>query len=465
MNDVETLGERLRQRRLALGLSQRELAGDGISASYVSLIEAGKRRPTLDVLEILAGRLRTTSATLRGDEDVAVTTGGSVALDLAWSKIALRAGSPGSAEKYARAVIADADCSGANRLEALSILAAAAEQQGRLTEAIDVLEPLVKELSPEETRELWGSCQLMLCRCYKDVGDLSRAIACGEDALSRCSASLSDTEILLAISLAHAYAERGDLNTAGRLLERTLHRAEVAGSHRNQGAALWNASIVAEAEGRYDDAVALSERALGLFSESDAVRNLGRLRVTYATQLLASAPTEVRTAREQLCRAQDEFELEGTVIEQARCRTQLARCALAEGDLLHAETLIWQARDIVSDGPEAEYANVELVRGHVMARSGSPEEGLRIMHDAARLVTRSDTSRHAAEAWREVAAVASSVASPATALEALEQAMEVLGVNAPQVRAVSTEPTNDTRSAGDPEPTVTRSAAAQGADR
>src|SRR6266516_4858405 len=51
------LGERLRQLRVAAGLTQSELAGDRFSKEYVSQIERGKTRPTEGTIEWLADRL------------------------------------------------------------------------------------------------------------------------------------------------------------------------------------------------------------------------------------------------------------------------------------------------------------------------------------------------------------------------------------------------------------------------
>ncbi|TML55442.1 MAG: helix-turn-helix transcriptional regulator, partial [Actinobacteria bacterium] len=51
------LGERLRQLRVAAGLTQSELAGDRFSKEYVSQIERGKTRPTKGTIEWLAERL------------------------------------------------------------------------------------------------------------------------------------------------------------------------------------------------------------------------------------------------------------------------------------------------------------------------------------------------------------------------------------------------------------------------
>src|SRR5215472_7586274 len=51
------LGERLRQLRVAAGMTQTELAGDRFSKEYVSQIERGKTRPTPETIEWLADRL------------------------------------------------------------------------------------------------------------------------------------------------------------------------------------------------------------------------------------------------------------------------------------------------------------------------------------------------------------------------------------------------------------------------
>jgi transcriptional regulator with XRE-family HTH domain len=58
---MENVGERVRKLRMAAGLSQRELAGPGVTYAYVSRIEAGQRRPSERALRSLAERLGTTA--------------------------------------------------------------------------------------------------------------------------------------------------------------------------------------------------------------------------------------------------------------------------------------------------------------------------------------------------------------------------------------------------------------------
>lgn len=51
------LGQRLKEARLAAGLSQRQLCGDTITRNMLSQIENGSARPSMDTLRYLAGKL------------------------------------------------------------------------------------------------------------------------------------------------------------------------------------------------------------------------------------------------------------------------------------------------------------------------------------------------------------------------------------------------------------------------
>ena len=54
---MSTVGERTRERRVELGLSQRELASQGVSYAYISRLEANARRPSVRALRQLAPKL------------------------------------------------------------------------------------------------------------------------------------------------------------------------------------------------------------------------------------------------------------------------------------------------------------------------------------------------------------------------------------------------------------------------
>jgi len=66
-------GDRVRVRRLALGISQEVLADrSGIARAYVGHLESGQRNPSLDMIARLATALEVDASELvRGVQDVA----------------------------------------------------------------------------------------------------------------------------------------------------------------------------------------------------------------------------------------------------------------------------------------------------------------------------------------------------------------------------------------------------------
>jgi len=60
-DDPRSIGDRIRERRGELGLSQRDLSRPGISYACISRIESGQRRPSLTALRTLAPKLETTA--------------------------------------------------------------------------------------------------------------------------------------------------------------------------------------------------------------------------------------------------------------------------------------------------------------------------------------------------------------------------------------------------------------------
>jgi transcriptional regulator with XRE-family HTH domain len=57
VDDPAAVGRRLKDARLAAGLSQRQLSFPGCSAAYISRLEAGDRVPSLQLLRKIAAKL------------------------------------------------------------------------------------------------------------------------------------------------------------------------------------------------------------------------------------------------------------------------------------------------------------------------------------------------------------------------------------------------------------------------
>ena len=100
------VGQRIRSRRLELGLSQAEIAEGMLSPSYVSLVESGRRQPAASALSHIAERLRIDVEYLRDGVDASVRTKARLALGRA--EMALREGRADEAYEQFTTLVGDA---------------------------------------------------------------------------------------------------------------------------------------------------------------------------------------------------------------------------------------------------------------------------------------------------------------------------------------------------------------------
>ena len=98
---------RLRALRTARGLTQRELAGGSLSVSYVSLLEAGRRNPTPETLQVLAERLGCSLDELTGAAESPQTR--PPALSVRYGQLALEAGRADEATAHFETALATPD--------------------------------------------------------------------------------------------------------------------------------------------------------------------------------------------------------------------------------------------------------------------------------------------------------------------------------------------------------------------
>lgn len=71
--DILTLGEKIKAKRKMMNLTLKELAGNRITPGQISLVESGKSKPSIDLLEYLASRLNTNVDYFLESEETQVT--------------------------------------------------------------------------------------------------------------------------------------------------------------------------------------------------------------------------------------------------------------------------------------------------------------------------------------------------------------------------------------------------------
>src|ERR671914_55354 len=275
------LGERLRQLRVAAGLTQSELAGERFSKEYVSQIERGKTRPTAETVEWLAARLGVDSGFLAGG--VSSDERGRVEAALA------RAEALSQGHRYEEA-IGEFDAirpavaaTGAVELEvrALSGQAWACTQEGRTREATDLLTrarvlcegPEFSDLDRADVLFRLGVCRYKLNSISTALGLLSEALVLAE------RTDLPNDQLRSEILgwRSRCYRRQRDLEAAREDVERALELAGAIGDRRSLANTYFQASLVAERLCHWLQARSYAEQAKALYGELEDELNVGRL--------------------------------------------------------------------------------------------------------------------------------------------------------------------------------------------
>ena len=399
---MTTTADRMRELRLAAGLSQTALAGNAFSPSYISLIEAGHREPTDAALTVLAARLGTTVEYLKHGEEG--PNEARTRMEIGFARLDLTNGDAESALRRLESLDLSSVTSSV-RVQVLELTAHCQETLGNLEAVTEILEPLLAEEKQQGHHLEAARLATALVMSYVESGDLHRSIEVAEAELAELVAddlSGSDEHLRLGSTVLWAYVERGDLLYATHRAAELIRLAESLGSPRGRGSVYWNAALVAQERRDYELAQQYTERALALLSEGEPDRDLPRLRLNYAWLLLRSDPAEPEAALTQLELVAQPLQVIGGAIELAQLDADRSRAHLQLGHFDQAETCARTAIERLGTGPRLESAYAHLVLGDALHAQDRDEEASSAYHWAADLLGMMSASRQSAEAWREL---------------------------------------------------------------
>lgn len=397
------LGERLRQLRVAAGLTQSELAGDRFSKEYVSQIERGKTRPTDGTIKWLADRLGVDAgflasgvatderARLEGaltraealyeaqeDEDAAA----------AFEPLPGAARATGVAELQVRALVGSGLAKmrvGGHRaaLEHLNEARAISEAEGFSdVERADVLLRL-------------GGCRVQLNSTQTALGLLDEALALAERSGLPCDALKAN----ILSWRARCWLIQRDYQAAKEDVERALELARAVDDLRTVGAAYFQASLVADREGRWVLARNYAERAREAYAQlADRVHvgqltnNLGGLNF-----LLGNTEDAIELLKEAFAIALEA----GQDADAGRAVSSLAQVHLRTGDVEQAEKQARHALELL--GGRVDYVdetgNAHLVLGRALLEQGRLDEAEAAFASAETSFGELGSASHRAAAW------------------------------------------------------------------
>lgn len=427
MDTAETFGQRLRRLRKAAGLTQRDLAGDRLDPSYVSLLEADRRPPTQEVVRVLASALGCSRQFLQeGVEDPEET------LLMAQAEVGL--GRPSHAVARLAPVmesVADASISRDFEFRAAEVYASALERSGDLDGSIKWLERLyaAAECDPRQFPLLRVS--LALVRCHRDAGDLIRAISVGEKALGVYrSLGLSDSAACggLIATIASAYAYAGELAHASVLLEELARSAEGSGDLKTQAYAYWNAAFTAGERGDVAEGQRLIEKAISLIDATEDLRSRSRIRVTQAWLLLHQVPPDPAAAREILRKELPELRQHDGAPSLAGAESELALCELLLGRPSVARRLASASLKRLADTHRLERGRAGAIHGASLVALGETATGVSEIEESVQLLVDAGARRQAASTLTDLSAVYATLGDLSAALDCSRRALALVGI-------------------------------------
>ncbi|HEU5279326.1 MAG TPA: tetratricopeptide repeat protein [Gaiellaceae bacterium] len=424
------LGERLRQLRVAAGLTQTELAGDRFSKEYVSQIERGKTRPTRETIDWIAARLGVDASFLANG--VSADERGRVDAALARADALLEARRNDEAlaefEQVRSAVLA----TGLPELEARALSGEATVRMrgGDVREAITLLERarvLSEGTSFSDVERADVLFRLGVAR-YK-LNSIQTAIGLFDEALKLAERSEIPSDQLRSNVLAwrsRCYRRRRDLEAAREDVERALELAEGVNDKRTAADVYFQASIIADREGHWVLARSYAERAKAAYEELSDRGNLGRLLNNLGgINFLLGHPEEAVEFLKDAVRIALEV---GNDAEAAHAVNGIAQVHLRTGDVTRAEEQARYALELLDGRVDevAEIGNAQLVLGRALLeqdRLDEAEEAFRVGEQAYEQLS---SGSHRASAWVAQGDLAARRGDDRTAARLYRQAADAL---------------------------------------
>jgi transcriptional regulator with XRE-family HTH domain len=422
-SEQEPIGVRLRRLRLERGLSQRELAGPGVSYAYISRIEAGTRRPSVKALRTLARKLGVSAEYLETGSDLRAVD--ERELRLADAELQLRiGGEPQAARDAFRALLAEADEAGdsTSAVQAEIGLGLVAAHLNDPAAASAHLQAAVASgaITPIDRPDAYAT----LARTYTLLGEHARAIEVLEQCLDEVDADSQNVAAYVRFAgyLTAALTDVGEMSRAELVLSEALKRAEDVSDPYTRVRLYWSAARLAEQDGRPARALEHARKAVVLLEATEDTHHLARAHLLCAW--IMGLEGKAHDAVPHLEQAEALFGSAADATDMAMLRVEQAKAA---GQLGRGADAIARAR-----------AALELVGEHHESVQGSAfwalAEGLALENDVAAATEafrRSVDALDNASAWREAAQccrrwakVLRDAGRDAEALDALERATD-----------------------------------------
>jgi tetratricopeptide (TPR) repeat protein len=397
------LGERLRQLRVAAGLTQSELAGDRFSKEYVSQIERGKTRPTTGTIEWLAERLGIDAGFLASG--VATDERARLEGALSRAEALYEAQEDEEAAEVFEPLPAAARATGVPELQVRALVGSGlAKMRTGDHRAALVLFNEARAISEAESFSdvERADVLLRLGGCRVQLNSIQTAVNLFNEAFMLAERSGLPCDALKANILswrARCWLIQRDYEAAKEDVERALELAHAVDDLRTVGAAYFQASLVADREGRWVLARNYAERAREAYAALADRVHVGQL-----TNNLGGLNFLLGNTEDAIELLKDAFSIAleaGQDADAGRAVSSLAQVHLRTGNVEQAEEQARHALALLDGRVDYvdETGNAQIVLGRALLEQGRLDEAEAAFAAAETNFGDLGSASHRAAAW------------------------------------------------------------------
>ncbi len=378
---ARVLGQRIRQLRTRRGLTQQDLAGEDYSKSYISAIEQGKTRPSLEALQRLSSRLEVPAGNLLDPDapgflpaDIesmprrvrrkrgvrAGDVGGAYDpaqqdLQISQAELFIYMGRAGQALEMLRPMLPDENAApgATNRPRPLDLsqqqkayylASLAAVQTGNATEALGYVQKGMQLATRIGDRESLEQMRLILGIVYYQADQPLSALEQHRMCLDAVKSDVvRDPNFKLRV-LSNIAADYWALHDNERAID-TYHSGldllKDLNSVERQASIFWDMATGYGEARHYTAAKTVAAKALSIYEALDNMQTVAKMESRYGNILIETG--DVEQAEEYLRHSLQMAESLNSEVDRAVSLTNLARLALHRGDLGAANETITQA--------------------------------------------------------------------------------------------------------------------------
>jgi tetratricopeptide (TPR) repeat protein len=426
-----TFGTRLRRLRQQLGLSQADLAGDSLSASAISLLETGRREPSLQTAEIVAQRLGCSVEYLRNG--VERTSGIHAVLGLFRAEISMSSGDMVVARRQFRRAVADNSLRHHLRIRARLGGALVAQTLGEFDNAIIELESIRNGIVGKgQQHSGWLIVDSALARCYHAVGRRTESLRIARNALPVMESLgmvglAAHSELLLCLT--RELVMQREVTEAVRQVEQSIETPIVL-VDLERPRRFSNGLKRALEAGRDKEAMMFAERTLAAYADIADSRAAARLVLVACLLLMDFSSIRNQLLKDALTRARTALRILGADDDAARCEVGLAQVAASEERFDDCVSHADLACTTLRPGPSPELARALLLLSQAYERCQRPALAATCLESAAAMLGELPRDSSTLRSWRELGALFRTRNRDGEALEAYEQALVAAGLTA-----------------------------------